>query len=231
MDDRARAAVPRQFAGGDEGGDGGRGDGVAVLVDDEAAVRVAVEGEAEVGALLADAPLQVHEVRRVERVGLVVGERAVELEVHRDEVERQAREDGRDGVPAHAVARVDDDLQGADLREVDEGAQVGRVVVEGVAPGEGARLRGRLGDARLQPLLGQFADLGEARVLSDGGGAGTAHLDAVVLGRVVRGREHRAGQVERARRVVQLVGRAQADLGHVGAAGGRAAREGPGEAG
>ena len=88
--------------------------GLAALVDDEAAVGVAVEGEAEVGAGLAHPRLEVDDVLRVERVGLVVGERAVQLEVHRDEFERQALEDRGDGVAAHAVARVDDDLQRAD---------------------------------------------------------------------------------------------------------------------
>ena len=62
MDDGAGAAVARQFAGGDEGGDRGRRDGVAVLVDDEAAVGVAVEGDAEVGAVCGDCGLTVGSV-------------------------------------------------------------------------------------------------------------------------------------------------------------------------
>ena len=68
--------------------------------------------------------LQVDQVRRVERVRLVVGEGAVELEVQRDEVDRQPGEDGRDGVAAHPVAGVDDDLQRADAGQVDQVAQV-----------------------------------------------------------------------------------------------------------
>ncbi len=86
VDDRA-AGVLGELAGGDEGGDGGRRDRFAALVDHEAAVGVAVEGEAEVGALGADAGLEVHDVGGVERVRLMVGERAVQLEVHRDEGE------------------------------------------------------------------------------------------------------------------------------------------------
>ncbi len=176
MDDGALAAVAREFAGGDQGGDGGGGDRFAALVDDEAAVGVAVEGEAEVGALLPDPLLQVDEVGRVERVGLVVGEGAVELEVQGDDGERQSGEDGRDGVAAHAVARVDDDLQRADAGDVDERAQVGRVVLEGVAAGDGAGGGGGLRGARAAPLLDKGADVGEAGVLADGGGArrGTA---------------------------------------------------------
>jgi hypothetical protein len=64
--------------------------------------------------LAADGLLQVDQVGRVQRVGLVVGEGAVELEVQRDDVERQPVEDHRHGVPAHAVAGVDDDAQRAD---------------------------------------------------------------------------------------------------------------------
>lgn len=216
-----------RLAGGHQGGDGGRGDRVSALVDDEAAVRVAVEGDAEVGPLLADPLLEVDDVRRVEGVGLVVRERAVQFEVHRDDVQRQAREHRRDGVATHAVARVHDDLQGADRGQVDEGAQVGRVVVQCVPLRDRAGCRGRLRGARLAPPLDQFADLDEAGVLADRGRARPGHLDAVVLGGVVGGREHRARQVQRAGGVVQLVGRAQADLGDVHAAGGRSAREGP----
>ncbi len=73
MDDGALAAVARQFAGGDQGGDGGGGDRFAALVDDEAAVGVAVEGQAEVGALLAHPLPQVDEVGRVEGLASWLG--------------------------------------------------------------------------------------------------------------------------------------------------------------
>ena len=56
---------------------------VALLVHDEAAVRVTVEGQSDIGALLDDELLQVDEILRIQWVGLVIGERAVELEVER----------------------------------------------------------------------------------------------------------------------------------------------------
>lgn len=231
MDDRALAAVAREFACGDQGRDRGRGDRFAPFVDDEAAVGVSVEGEAEVGALFADALLEIHEVRRVQGVGLVVGEGAVQLEVHGDEGQGQTLEDRGNGVAAHAVARVDHDLQGADGGQVDEGAKVRRVILQRVGPGDRSRVRRGFGGARVRPAFRQLADLRQARVLADGGGARAAQLDAVVLGRVVRGREHGAGEVQRARGVVQLVRGAQADLGDVHAECRCAAREGAGEAG
>lgn len=230
MDDRA-AGVLGQFAGGDQGGDRGRGDRVAVLVDDEAAVGVAVEGEAQVGAGLAHPGLEVDDVLGIQRVGLVVGERAVQLEVHRVQFERQAFEDGRYGVPAHAVARVHHDLQRADAAQVHQAAQVGGVVGEDVATGDGARLGGRLRGALVGPPLDQRADVGETGVLADRRRARAAHLDAVVLGGVVRGGEHGAGQAQCAAGEVQLVGRAETDLRDVRAAGRRAAGEGPRQAG
>ena len=60
--------------------------------------------------VLADRRLQVDQVGRLQRVGLVVGERAVQLEVQRHDRQRQAlAEHRRHGVSAHAVAGVDDD--------------------------------------------------------------------------------------------------------------------------
>ena len=49
------------------------------LVDEEDAVGVAVEGQADVGAVLEHRLLQVDEVLGLDRVGRVVGEGAVEL--------------------------------------------------------------------------------------------------------------------------------------------------------
>ncbi len=68
-------------------------------------------------------------------------------------------------------------------------------------PRSAARSRSPLADRRL--------DLGQARVLADGRGARPAQLDAVVLGGVVAGGEHRRRRVEAARREVHEVGRDQ----------------------
>ena len=67
-----------------------------------------------------------------------------------------------------------------------------------------------LGLAVVAVALGPLADGGQPGVLPDRGGAGPAHLDAVVLRRVVAGGEHRAGHVQRAGGEVQQVGGAQA---------------------
>ena len=63
----------------------------------------------------------------------------------------------------------------------------------------------------------QVADLGEPGLQPDRLGVGAAHLDAVVLRRVVAGGEHRARQPEVAGGEVELVGRGEADHRDVGA--------------
>jgi hypothetical protein len=106
----------------------------------------------------------------------VVGERAVELEVERHDLERQLCEPGgvtehrRHGEPTHAVARVDDDLQRSDAAEVDERTQVGRVVGQYVDLGDragGDARRIGIGDALLEVIGRTVADRREARVERD----------------------------------------------------------------
>ena len=62
-------------------------------------------------------------------------------------------------------------------------------------------------------------DVGQAAVLADRGRTSPAELDAVVLRRIVGGGEHRTGQIERSRRVVEEVGRTETDVDHVEALG------------
>ena len=169
--------------------------------------------------------LQVAQVLRVDRVGLVVGERAVELEVQRHHGDRQALEHGRDRVAAHAVARVHDDLERPDPGEVDQLAQVLRVARQQVPLRHRARDAVVGGDAVRHQLL----DLGQAGLDADRLGAGLAQLDPVVPGRVVAGGDHRAGDVEEPAGVVGHVGRAKSAVDDVSPLGGRAAAEGGGQ--
>ena len=65
--------------------------------------------------------------------------------------------------------------------------------------------------------FGHGLDLGQAGVDADGLGPGEAQLDAVVLGRVVRRREHGAGRVEAPGGEVHEVGRHQTEVDDVDA--------------
>ena len=203
-------------------GDRARAHRLTALVDDEAAVGVAVEGQSEVRTLGDDGLLQVDQVRRVQRVRLVVGEGAVQLEVERHDVQRQPGEHLGHRVAGHPVARVDDHPQRSAGRQVDQAAQVGRVVGEHVALLDGARHGAR---SRRDALLDGLADRRQAGVRADGRRARPAQLDAVVLGRVVAGGEHRAGDVEGARGEVEHVRARQPDVDHVEAVRGDALGE------
>ncbi len=218
----------------DDGRDGRGAHRLPALVDDEAPVGVAVEGESEVGAVLDDGPLQIDEVGRLERVGLVVREGAVELEVERDDLDGQRgqprgrAEHGGHGEPAHAVPGIHDDTKGPDAGEVDESPQVRRVAGEHVELSIRSGRRHEVDTVR-EICARAISDAGEPGVHADPAGARAAELDAVVGRRVVTRREHRGGGIEAPRGEVALVGRAQADRDDVPAPRLRPAREGRGE--
>ena len=90
-DRRPRVLVQQRL--GEQRRDEVAGHELAVLVDEEAAVGVAVPGDAEVGLLGQHALADLAAVLFEQRVGLVVGERAVDLEVHLDALDRRVRED------------------------------------------------------------------------------------------------------------------------------------------
>src|SRR6185312_8123631 len=78
----------------DDRRDRGGIDGITLLVDGEAAIGIAVEGEPEVGAVFDDSVLQVNQVGWFERVRLVVGEAPVEFEIERNDLDRKLRQPG-----------------------------------------------------------------------------------------------------------------------------------------
>src|SRR5687768_7137947 len=85
------------------------GDRLRVLVEEEATIGVAVERDADVGVLTPDGLLQIAQVLRLDRVGRMVRERAVELEVEGDELHRELVEDRGNDLPTHPVRRIDRD--------------------------------------------------------------------------------------------------------------------------
>ena len=111
VDDR-RAGVLAQDRLGQQRRDEVARDEVARAVDEEAAVGVAVPGDADVGLLGDHALDDVGAVLLDERVGLVVGEAAVHLHAHRDDPAGQPLEQLRRHQPAHAVAGIEDALNG-----------------------------------------------------------------------------------------------------------------------
>ena len=123
-----RAWCPIQLSDRDQCGQSRRCNRLAALVDDETAVGVAVERQADVGTVLDHGSLQVAQILRLDRVCFVVGEGAVELEVERDHPQARNVEYRGNGVPGHSVGRVDHDSQRPHLGQVHEPAQILGVV-------------------------------------------------------------------------------------------------------
>ena len=130
-----------------------------MLVDEEAAVAVTVEGDAEIGAGLADLGNDEVAIRLQHRVGLVVGKIPVRCPVGLDEVEVEALEQRPDGRAGHPVATVEHDAQTTDRVLIDETQHSLFVLRLGVD-----LLDAATAGSATQPGLDLAADLLDARV-------------------------------------------------------------------
>jgi hypothetical protein len=186
----------------------------ALFVDQEHAVRVAVESEADIGPHLEHACDEVTLVLGLDRIRRVVRERPVELAEHDLEVERKRLEHRRDDQAAHPVGGVGNHLERLEHRHVDERTDVIGELGEQIPFGH------RAGRAdRSDAGGGEVADGEQPRLLADGTCSRQAELDAVVLRRVVRRREHRTRRAERAGREIEQIGRTEPEVDHVDALG------------
>ena len=212
----SRARLLRQQVLGEHGGEEVAVDEPAGVVDEEAAVRVAVPGDAEVGALREHRVDDELPVLLEHRVGLVVGEVAVRRPVRRDQVERQLVQQRPDHRAGHAVAAVGDDLHRLDVRRVDE---LHRTLAGSPArcrPPPTTRRRARSG----MPVLHHPADVLDARVAGERDRALAHELRARVGGGVVRGGAHEpAVELPRADEEVEHLGADLPGVEHVGALG------------
>ena len=85
--------------------------GHEVIVHEERPVGVCVEGHAQVVGLLPHEPDQILQVLRAERIGGVVRERSVGLQVQTCQRGRDPLENLLDDDPSHAIAGVDSDTK------------------------------------------------------------------------------------------------------------------------
>ena len=76
---------------------------------DEASIGVTIEDQREVRAAIAHGLRRIDQVLRLQRIGWVVGKAAVWVGVETDQLQIAASQHRRQGVPGHAVARVDHD--------------------------------------------------------------------------------------------------------------------------
>ncbi len=184
----AAAGRAAQLSGGQQRRHEVGGDGAAALVHEDRPVRVAVERHAEVGTAALHRLADIAQVLLPQRIGLVVRKVAVGIEVEALHTQRKTGQERLETDRGHAVAAVDGDVQlragkGCDpchvlripLRESHRGdrsaAPCRRIACHG--PGDGLDLR-------------------EAGVGADRNGVLAAELEAVVAGRIVRGRETHA---------------------------------------
>ena len=200
---------------------------MCAFVDQEDPVGVAVECQADVCPRCEDPVPEVDQVRRLEGIGGVVRERPVEFGEQHLEFDGQGLEHGRNHEAAHAVRRVGHHPERAEHGRVDEGTDVPGELVEELDGRDGAG-PARVGHADTTEHVVAYE--AESRVDPDWSGVREAHLDAVVPGGVVAGREHRPGDPEVAGGEVEHVGRRQADVEDVEALGGDAVGEGRREA-
>ena len=208
--DDLRARVLLEHGLGEQGGDEVAWDELAGVVDEEAAVCVAVEGGSELGLVLeyfADHELAVLRQQWVRRV---VREGAVRLEKVGHRVDRDPLEDGRQHHAGHPVRRIDHDTPPLDLVEVDERqdlVDVGRkdILLPDLSEGLSLR-RGGKGQCSV-------TNVQQARVAADGHCASADDLHPDVLLRVVRGGDlDSAVELEVADRCIEHFGADEPDL-------------------
>ena len=168
-------------------------DEIAVLVVEEAAVEVAVPGEAEIGAVFDDGAAGAFAPFRQKRVRDAVGQRRVGRVVDLDEFERQVFLEQVDDRPGAAVAGVADDLERLQVQPFDlfqEPLHIGVLAEQRRQhPALGVVADDREFALRIDKILERFE-----RIVARGGACAVQHhLDAVVVPRIVAGRHHEPG--------------------------------------
>ena len=116
-------------------------DELAGLVKQEAAVEVAIPGDAHIGPVGDAPPRPCSAVFRQQRIGDAVRERAIRLMMYLDELDGngefpETRLDGIDDMPGGAVARVDDELERLEVRQVNITQQVFHVGLQDGLPAQ-----------------------------------------------------------------------------------------------
>ena len=190
----------RDFTLCHERGNGRGGDRVTLLINHEATVGIAVEGKADVCAVLNNRFLQIDKVGGFKRVSRVVRESAVELKVKGHNLKRKRRQksipqDGGCGLTAHAVTRIHNNLEGADIGEVYELTQVLGVGFENVLFGDDAGILNGRNRAFVEVLLGKITNIEKTGFGRYRNRPGLSHFHAIVFGGVVACSESNARSV------------------------------------
>ena len=158
-------------------------DDLAILGDDAQAVAVAVEGQADFRRTIAQGADQVLQVFRMGRIGVVIGEVAVDFAEQLFDFAAHAAIECAGKGAGHAVAAIDGDFHRArELDVADDAREIGFADI--VRPVAAIAVCGVFGqDGFVQRLDGVAVD----RL------SGQHHLEAIVVGRIVAAGDHDAG--------------------------------------
>ena len=203
-------------------------DEATLVVEEEAAVEVAVPGDTHVGAVFQQGLAGQLAVFRQQRVGHAIGEVAVWLAVDDDQLQWQLGLEQFDGRADGAVAWVSQDLERLERLDVDVGQQVFDV---------GALVKHFANVANGGGLVFEVAGFNactngfQAGVAADRLGMLAHQLHAVVTLGVMAGGDHDAAVgFQVAGGEVDFFGAAQAQVEHIGAGFGQALDQGSGQA-
>ena len=184
LGDDGRAGPRRQDVPGEDDEELVAPDDPPFVVDDADPVGVAVVADAELGAALPDLGDELLHGLGQRRVRVVVGKAAVRLGEDVDDLGAHPPEQGHGHDPARAVAGVDDDLDRPG--EADVPGDVILVFGDDVERRHAAVAARE--DALADDLVERLDRLAVERIVAG------HHLEAVVLGRIVRAGDHDPGR-------------------------------------
>ena len=219
------ALLAGQHVLGDQGRDHIHCHDGAVFIDKPHAVGIAVKRHTEIVRAFTDHRLQRHERLRLERIGLVVGEGAVQLLEDRIDLDQAIQHACLDR--AHRVGHISRNLDRP--RDLGMRPDVRRVFSGDVVLADGAGGRG----GRIERLLvADPLDIHDAGGAADRHRLGARHLDAVPFARIVGGRDHHpAIGLEAAAPEIGHGCGGQSEIDHIGALHDGAVRKGLEEGG
>ncbi len=212
--DDGRAGVFAQHALGHNRGHHVAADKLATIVDQKHAIRVSIERDAHIEAVRDDGGAQIAGILRLDRVGLMIREGAVQLEEERGELAGQVFENERQHLAGHAIAGVDGNPHRPDGGDIDHRQCVrdkrrGNVTLIQVAMATGiAKLAGQ----------DEVANLANALIHRERARFLAAELESVVFGGVMGCSNHHAGrEAVLADGEIEAIGRDETDVRHIGA--------------
>jgi len=186
---------------------------VSRLTHEEHAIGVSVEGYAHVTGLANYDVAEFRSILRLYWAGRVVGESTIQVEIERYQLTREMLEHGRYNHAGHSIAGIHGDTIGSNFTYVNE-----REDVLDIGSGDVS-----LGDVSLALSLrestskGEVTNLEQAGIRTESYCISTAHLHAVVPGRIVRRGNHNTGHIRKlADREIELVGSGKAEIYGIG---------------